>query len=325
MNEMNDKIKIKDPIIEKWVSNFKENFKNNEFTKENARPLMFLYNNRFYWNMPIVLVASGPSLDKNIKILKKFEKNAIILSADVALFKLVENDIIPDFVVTIDPSDMFVRFWEDVKTDESILICPTTIHPKSLESWRGKKFFFNQSDLKDTEKGKVLYEITKPTKGYGFIYNRFFIGATMLQVSTIFNPKPAILMGYDFAYTNNKAYCDGFLDRKIYDDTTEIGTQEHQNIINVLKEQEIKSDTELKDIYGHPIKTNKTYVFYRNSFLQLIHQVLKIKHIVNATEGGILAGVPNMSLEKCMEEYCKEEIQRRNVFALPKKKRKKRK
>jgi len=312
----------RDPILEKWINNYTKNLKNNVFSDENTRPFTFLKNSLPYQNVPMVLVAAGPSLDKNIHILKKYQKNAIILSADVIFFKLLEYDIIPNFVVNIDPAVDFIRFWEGLDTSKSTLICPTTAHPDVLSAWKGKKFFFNQTDIKNSYKEIILKKLVKATEGYGTVLNRFFIGATMLQIASVFKPRPVILIGYDFAYTDGKAYCDGFLDRKIYDDTTEYGSLEHTENIKKLKAMEVNANVDMNDIYGNPIKTNKTLVFYKNSFLELVHRILRIQYIVNATEGGILTGIPNMTLEKCLAAYCTKEIPNKDIFKIEKRKRK---
>lgn len=304
----------KDPIIVQWRENYLSNLTNNEFTKSNVRPLIFLYNTKPYYNVPVVLVGAGPSVDKNIAILKKYQTKVIILSVDVVLFKLLENDIKPDFVVNIDPSNMFVRFWEDLDTSQLTLICPTTIHPDVLNSWKGNKLFFNQIDVKNNPKGIALERLTKPTKGYGSLMNRFFVGATALQIASLMNPRPAIFIGYDFANTDNKAYCDGFLNRKIYDDTTIEGTEHHKKNIENLTAQELVNELETKDIYGNTTSTTKKLKFYRDSFLQSIHKELKLEYVINATEGGIFIGIPQMKLEEALNQFATNEIEKKDIF-----------
>lgn len=321
-DELAEKLK-NDPFIKIWNKNYNQNFREGLFSTEDARPLSLLIRNKPYWGLPTVLVAAGPSLDKNILNLKEYQKKAIILVADVVFYKLVENDIIPDFVINIDPSNMFVRFWRDLDTSISTLVCPTTANPDAIKTWQGKKVFFNQLDVPKSAKGEALKRLVKPTEGFGSIFNQFFVGATMLQIASLFNPKPAILMGYDFAYTGGKAYCDGFLDRKIYDDTLPPGSPEQLEHIRKLRAGEVKANSKVPDIYGIPLITNRTLIFYRDSFLNLIHKSLKLRHIVNCTEGGILTGVPNRKLKDVLSDCCKDEISKKNIFQINKRKRKK--
>jgi hypothetical protein len=319
MNDIKTKLK-KDPFIEKWRVNYEANYSSGIFTNSRAKPFLFLQNTKPYAGKPCVLVVAGPSVDKNISILKNFQKNVIILAADVILYKLLEHDICPDFVVNIDPSDMFIRFWNDLETSAITLICPTSAHPDVLKIWKGQYAFFNQSDFSKSPKGEALREITKKTGGFGSVFNRYFIGATMLQIAKNLEFNPAILVGYDFAYTDGKAYCDGFLERKIYDDLFNPDTVEHKDQLKKLKKKEIKDEIKMKDINGKFVETSRQLDFYRKSFLQL-QKDLKIP-IVNSTEGGTLLGVPCMKLQRSLEKFCSNEIDKKNVFEIKKRKRK---
>jgi hypothetical protein len=318
------KIMQKDPFIEKWIKNFNKNVENGTFSDERVKPFSFLINTKPYYNVPFVLVAAGPSLDKNIQILKNYQKKAIILTADVCLFKLLENDIKPDFVVSIDPANDFARFWKGLDTSQFSLICPVTAHPDIINEWKGKIFFFVQDDFKHSiEKYAALKKISKSIGNFGTIQNRFFVGATMLQVASNFNPSPAILIGYDFAYTGNKAYCDGFLERKIYDDTHEYGTPEHSAKIEELKKMEVRDIIPEQDIYDNITNSTRLYIFYRNSFSQLV-QKLNI-NVINSTEGGILKKIKILPLLDSLNDYCKNEIKKIDTFVLPKRNKRRKK
>jgi hypothetical protein len=52
---------------------------------------------------PALIVSAGPSLDKNIALLKNAVGKALIVSVDTALTPLMEAGIRPDFVLSIDP------------------------------------------------------------------------------------------------------------------------------------------------------------------------------------------------------------------------------
>jgi hypothetical protein len=311
-----------DPFLKLWEDNYTKNYLNGTFGSTKARPLMFLVNTFQYQKLPVLLIAAGPSLDRNIKRIKEFENHFIIVCADVALFKLVEYGIKPDFVVNIDPHESISRFWRDFDTTDLCLVCPTTINPKALEKWNGKIFFFNQADKAGEPKGEILKRITKVFKGWGSIYNQYFIGATMLQFSKVLSPAKILLAGYDFGFTDNKAYCDGLLDIKIYLTGVPEGSAEYNEWMAKTKAAEVKKEVQAKLSTGQDIWTSNTLLFYKDQFRRLI-QSLKLP-VVNCTEGGILVEIPRMSIERAVLEYCRTPIQRKDVFELPKRKRKKR-
>tara|TARA_A100001011_G_scaffold386498_1_gene462440 strand:+ start:131 stop:1141 length:1011 start_codon:yes stop_codon:yes gene_type:complete len=96
-------------LINELLKNIKRNSKitNKHFSIKKLRGENF-------GNRKIALVISGgPSLRKNnhIKIIKKFRKKFIIICADGSLFYLLENNIIPDLVVTLDPHKTRIVRW----------------------------------------------------------------------------------------------------------------------------------------------------------------------------------------------------------------------
>lgn len=308
-----------DPFVKYWKDNYLYNYINKFFNKENTKPFMFLVNTKPYSKVPIVLVNAGPSLDKNIKLLKDYQKKCIIICADVVFFKLVENDIKVDFVINLDPSENIVRFWEGLDTSNTILICPTTTHPKTIEYWKGNIFLYNQIDLKGTYKGESLKKIIQPTEKFGNLPNKYFVGATMLQIASLLCPTIVLLIGWDFAFTDGKAYCDGFLDRKIYDNYHEEGSKEYLDQIEYLKSLEVKKEKEIKLPDGKIIYTLNNLELYKRVFLRLVLEYRV--NVINTTEGGILTELPQDTFKSALEEFCKDIINKKDVFVLPKRKR----
>jgi hypothetical protein len=312
---------MKDPFIKLWKDNYNTNILSGFFSKENSRPLMFLVNNQHYYGRPVVLVAAGPSIDKNIKYLKDYQDKCVIICADVILFKLAEHGIKPHFVVNVDPHESITRFWKFIDTSDLTLVCPTTTHPKTISTWEGNIFLYNQVDIRGTEKGTALKQIIKNTAGYGNLLNRFFVGATMLQLAALINATTTILVGFDVAFSDNKAYCDGFLNLKIINDGDTPGTPEYDEGIRILKSQEIIKDYEITISPTKSVWTSRALRLYKKTFLDLVY-ILNM-NVVNATEGGILTEVASAKLENILKDVCISEVGRVNVFAL--KKRKKRK
>lgn len=309
-----------DPFLQMWEDNFNENYSNKIFNKFNTRPLLYIENTKPFNNMPVVLVAAGPSLDKNIHILKQYKDNVVILCADICTFKLLENGIIPDFVVNIDVHQTVMEFFHELDTSKLNIICPTTAYPKLLEIWKGNITFFNQADIPNSEKDKVLSKITKKTGGFGTLFNRFFVGATMLQIAKILNPYIVILMGYDFAFTDGKPYCDGILKRRAaYEDIMLGITQNLEERTQAYLDFELRSANIEVELNGKKIKSKANLDFYKKVFIELI-QHYKIP-IVNCTEGGVFRDIDSMPLESAIKQFANNPLNKnQNV----RKKRKKR-
>jgi len=307
-----------DPFLKIWTNNFYKNLENKAFSSPLVKPLKYLINTIPYRNMPFILVAAGPSLDKNLHLLKNYQDKSIIVCNDVILFRLYQEGIKPDFVVLIDPSDSIKRFWDFFDTSDLTLVCPTTVSPITLSSWKGKIIFFSQSD-KDNYKGKVLKRIET---GFGNLENNFFVGATMMQLANILKPRLITLIGHDFAFTDNKAYCDGVLDIKIWDNMYPVGSKEHEDQLRIVKEQEVKKEllVEFKET-KETVYTTRTLVLYKDTLTKLIKQYgLKV---INATEGGIFYDVPNCKFEDILKHEYTQIINKKDHFNIKRKRKKK--
>ena len=294
-----------------WKENYKKNLESDVFNRSYIRPVKALVVSNSIYRKPVILVGAGPSLDKNIDILAKNQDKFIILCADVVAYRLIEEGITPDFICSIDPHPSICRFWKGLDTKKLKLIAPTTTSPESLDIWQGDIYLFNQADNTSKEKGELLYNLTKPTHTYGFINNMFFVGATLLQVSTIFKPSHIYIIGLDFGFTDNKAYCKGFLDKKLVDENN-VG-------MDVLQERELFSDAEVNGI-----KTTKLFILYKDTFLKLVNYLISSTNtvVVNCTEGGILTEILAVPLSSAASAH-NEIINKSLVGQLKKRARKK--
>ena len=152
-------------------------------------------------NEPILCVGNGPSLAENIDLIKDFK--GTIICCDICLVKLLQHNIIPKFVITIDSHDWYIKFIDnplvDKYADQIILISSATVSPKFLARWPGKIVFF-MSYIDDSNKplsvSKAIITITDlpsmQTDGNA--------GSASWFLSVFLKAKPAVLLGIDFAY-----------------------------------------------------------------------------------------------------------------------------
>lgn len=88
-----------------------------------------------------ILVAAGPSLNKNIQMLKKAKNRLFILAVDTAVKPLIKAGIKPDAFITIDAK----KSPDLIKIDgaETIpVIAPPTAGYKIMERQKAKKIFY---------------------------------------------------------------------------------------------------------------------------------------------------------------------------------------
>ena len=103
---------------------------------------------------PFVCVASGPSLGKNIHLLKEIENKCIIISADTALKRLIEEGIHPHVVVTLErPTNTYTDYFrvliESYKEEckDILLIGQGVSPPQIFGRWPGPKIAVGKIEI----------------------------------------------------------------------------------------------------------------------------------------------------------------------------------
>ncbi|ENA8823403.1 motility associated factor glycosyltransferase family protein [Campylobacter coli] len=74
-----------------------------------------------------IVVSAGPSLAKQLSLLKAYQDKAVIFCADGALSMLEKEGIIPDYVTNLDCRDLAMKFFQNKenKTSLNVLSCAT--------------------------------------------------------------------------------------------------------------------------------------------------------------------------------------------------------
>jgi len=94
---------------------------------------------------PTVIVAAGPSLDKNISVLKRYRSRFHVIAVDAALMSLKHHEIIPDVVVSVEPSPRNGKKFDPIPDalceQITLAFCPMT-HPSIPKRFPNAKFIF---------------------------------------------------------------------------------------------------------------------------------------------------------------------------------------
>lgn len=233
-------------------------------------------------DMPFIMVASGPSLDKNIEELKGLKGKAFIMAADSALRVLLKHDIIPDMFVSVDAQKNQKHFEYPGVADIPIFTDGTNNY-QTLLKIRAPKFFMNDMNPHVnhflTERGILVPSFTSG----GSVANDGYALASAMGFQTI------ILVGQDLAYTDNKTH-----------------SQE-----SVRGEWKMDANDFIHDetdgYYGGKVKTSHEFQLYLKWFEEEIPKHPEC-HTINATEGGaLIRGAENMPLAEAVARYCTKE------------------
>ncbi|MBN2441689.1 MAG: DUF115 domain-containing protein [Spirochaetales bacterium] len=151
--------------------------------------------NPFPHNNPVVLAASGPSLEKSIHLLKKWRNKVYIIALPSAVTCLLSHDIKPDIIVMTDPGYYSMHHLQWAQFSSTAIFMPlsgaTGIGKTGL-----KVVYFSQPNFFE----KLLLEKTNfpypsfPPKGT--------VAATALEIALFFSMSEIIIAGLDLCFTD---------------------------------------------------------------------------------------------------------------------------
>jgi len=237
---------------------------------------------------PAFIVASGPSLEKNIKELTKVNNKGLIIACDASNRVCLENGIIPDMMASIERSvETYEYFYKDKHIDkDTVLVGPSSLWSNIFTEFKGKKIMTSR-----LAKGIDRW-IQDFFPNIVYLNQGLSCAHTALATVVCAGCNPIVLVGQDLAYTDDKQHSD-IVHEDFEDDNTMID----------------ESDLVMtKDIYGNDIKTCKTYNIFREWFETFIAMYSNID-VIDATEGGAyIRGSKVKTLKETIDKYCKKEL-----------------
>lgn len=148
---------------------------------------------------PALVVSAGPSLDKNISLIKRIKNKALIVATDAAILALDKQGIVPDIIVTIDAKKNPKLFDAQVINDIP-MICVDTSNYKVFETANVRRFYItNQLGYM----AKFLETEDEETIGTGAN-----VASTAFLAAKFMGAKKIILIGQDLAFEGNKEHTE---------------------------------------------------------------------------------------------------------------------
>lgn len=235
--------------------------------------------------IPAIIVAAGPSLDKNIKELKKAEGRAFIFVVDAALKTAIREGIRPDLVCTVDPRAP-ERFYETVGEQEFLWCCSSWTNRYPIKEY-GKKVFYYNSIVPWWDRviqEELDYEYPKIESG-GCVSAEAFQVACYLGFQTI------VFIGQDLAFTGGQSHTKGIAG--VLGDNDEY-----------IKNRRL---TQVEDIDGNLLYTDFQMDVYRQWFEKKIKFNEGYLRVIDATEGGAkIKGSKILTLKEAIAQECRQ-------------------
>lgn len=246
-------------------------------------------------NKPAIIVAAGPSLNKNIDHLKKIKHKAIIIAVDTIASRLCEEGIIPDFICSVERElETYMYFYENKQYPiETTLVGPMVLYPKIFEEFKGDIIVPMRENVGEFNWIRDVFNV----QGENYFRTGVSCAHVAFGFATHIGASPIVLVGQDLAFgsTTEESHAGG----TIYDDTD-------LNLTNQFFSEVEKLTVE--GYYGDKVTTTEIWINFRLWFEK---QIFDNKlFVINATEGGSkIAHTTQMSLEDVLQKYCLEQMQ----------------
>ena len=244
-------------------------------------------------NKPAIILSAGPSLEKNINLLKECKDKFFIISGGRTLSKLEEINVKPDLCVIIDGDEISYDIVKDnIKIDTPLVFCNAT-NEKILQNYKGKKIY-DSTNIDFI--GSIIKKMQEP----------LFLGGSVahacINTAIHIGCNPIILIGQDLAYTNDKVHAS-------FCELTEDKYKHEEVLENVKSENDIYVD----DIYGNKVRTSRSLNMFRENIEKIVKNNSNVKFI-NATEGGAkIEGTDIITLKEAIDKYQPKEKIEKNI------------
>ncbi|EAK0998261.1 motility associated factor glycosyltransferase family protein [Campylobacter upsaliensis] len=229
-----------------------------------------------------VIVSTGPSLSKQLPLLKEVQEKVVIFAADSAYPILMQNDIVPDYVCMVERTDFTAEFFKHDfgnKDDKTTFLLASLVHPNAIEylEKRGRNYILIPKHLNFAQYVDL--------KAFALLSSAVSVAHMALALALELEFKELVFIGQDLAY----------------DDVGHSHPKDYQHSANFESEAYEKIKVVAYGGEGF-VESHEIWIFFRQILEDLVKYVVSAK-IYNATQGG--ARIEGM-IEKPFSECCKD-------------------
>ncbi|QOP70629.1 motility associated factor glycosyltransferase family protein [Campylobacter coli] len=237
-----------------------------------------------------IVVSAGPSLTKQLPLLKACQDKAVIFCADGALSMLEKEGIVPDYVTNLDFTDLAMKFFQNKENKTSLNILSCATYPNLVH------FLDNKSVILRDDPLCQRFNLND----FGYIDTGTHVSHFSYTLALALGFKNIIMIGQDLAFDK-----EGNSHSKGFDFGEKFSGEEN---IDKLKVPAYAGKGEvLTHITWNDYRIKLEYLFACND------QKAKF---YNATEGGARINfTEELSFKECCEKFLTKE---KPKFELPK-------
>ncbi len=245
---------------------------------------------KYYRNVPAIIVCAGPSLDKNIHLLKEAKGKALIIACDASYSLCIKHGVTPDAVASMERIEStYSYFYKDKLIPENVvLLGPSLMWPETFKTIQGK-MILTSKDPHGLEKWWADF-----FPNIEFLPQGHSCSGAAYAIAQRIGCGPIIMIGQDLAYTDDKFHSD----------------EVRKNVFNLDDNVITKyygRDFFTEDINGNLVRTSYVFNLFREFFEINVSETGQL--LIDATEGGAkIKGSKVMTFREAIDTYCTEEL-----------------
>ena len=197
--------------------------------------------------VPAVILSPGPSLSKNVELVKPLKGKVLIVAFTRTLSALDKVGLVPDLTVQLDPLDLTYHLDNyDVSKLEGLVV-GATCNPKLYQMPFRRVFPYSGNQVIES----WIYDaLDGPDM---FLDTSCSVATTTISLCKLLGCSPIVLVGQDMS----------FPDGKYYDDGTEDGGARLEPMPQLTPEQQAEEDSILRTLqvlaqFGDQVAANAT-------------------------------------------------------------------
>ena len=242
---------------------------------------------------PAICVASGPSLKKNVDLLKGKEDQFLIVSCDSSLISLLRRGIRPHIVVTIERNLMYdvwvpnvlEEFFDECR--DILLVSQSVSEPQTAGRWPGPVFVVGKMDSPADR--WLVHEVL----GMNLLLSGMCVAHMAMNVALVLGAPAVALVGQDLAFAE-----DG--------ETTHIEDAASATPDGIARERAYLK-REVPGVNGGLVKTHQMWFYYLQIFERFLDHVEEGRVFQCSEAGASITGTTALPLSRFLEEQSTEE------------------
>jgi len=236
-----------------------------------------------YKNIPAIIVASGPSLDKNIQYLKAAYGKALIIACDASMKACEGQGVKPDAVASVERDEPTYNYYYMDRTfpADVVLVGPPLLWPNIYAEYPGKTIMM----CKNHEGTEAWW--ASHFDSMEFVNLGQSSATVAFAVAKQAGCNPIILIGQDLAFSEGKKHSN-------------LTHTEHEGV----NDDRESDGVYLEDYEGNLLRSDWAYKMFKEWYENQISIDPAIE-VIDATEGGAyIHGSRIMTLQEAIDTYC---------------------